>query len=94
MTATSNLANSGRLKDQASETITVYHGTNHPYDVLKQGCWVTLAQEEAINYARTYLVSDVLDGIETERKTQCWLLETVVARNDIEWKDGLGDARL
>jgi hypothetical protein len=77
--------------DGSSKAIRIYHGTNHSYEVVKQGCWVTLAEEEAINYARTYLVLDVLDGISAKGETQCWLLEMLVTYDQVEWKNEFGD---
>lgn len=68
-----------------TDFVTVYHGTNKPYDIVRANCWVTMARDEAIGYARTYIVDDL------QSAREFWILKMEVRRDQIEWKDGCGD---
>jgi hypothetical protein len=42
----------------ANELVILYHGTNYPHPTLRADTCVTMAREEAVEYARTSLVLD------------------------------------
>lgn len=71
------------------ENLTMFHGTNMKRVLLKAGSWVTLAREEAIDYARSTDVNNVLEKRQTTGEK--WLLQLNVPADQIEWIDGCGD---
>jgi hypothetical protein len=74
--------------------ITVYHGTDYPYEVLRAGTWVSESRTEAKGYAEACLIANCEDRLwRWFYRNRPWLLRLRVESTQIEWKDGFGDPR-
>lgn len=69
--------------------LTVFHGTDRELCALRAGSWITLAEEEARDYASSADVMNVMLG--KNRTGEKWLLTLEVREDEIEWRDGWGD---
>jgi hypothetical protein len=78
---------------RSDELLVVYHGTDYPFEFVRAGCWVSLAEAEAAEYAESMLLLHVADdpGARWFYVNGPWVLELRVRRSAVEWLDGYGD---